>query len=407
MTEGKDKEKTRIQDYIVKLNDRNIQNEKISGFTLYGILGAMVFCLFYVFDNLGILKGMILDTNNFSLGIVVANIMFVISLLFLSYRSAITKGRHTKVYPYQDSLEIDLDDYPFFTCLGILSLSNFWNLNHSQNSFHTTYLLVFGVITGLNVLSPFAILFTRMIKRRNKRKKGFTIENIDFTWFSNKTRKVLSFYLTGYTILLSLLSVFIFFQIQFDLKEQIVAETAKMVFVLFGFCILIIMAMRKMWNQSFNQNLEEFEKEIFFEDLSGEEIINRFENEFHGIPLHKWIIRKKAEIETFFSEKVDGANKFDILIEKVFEINRENMPHEFQGRLNELTLEYDKEIKEVTDFVQKTQSHFKAIRNFSSINDEENKKFYQVSREFQENINVYNQRISIVTTVISNGHIVT
>lgn len=47
-----------LKDYIVKLNDRNIQRQRETGFTLYAILGAIIFCIFYLIDNIGFLLGL-------------------------------------------------------------------------------------------------------------------------------------------------------------------------------------------------------------------------------------------------------------------------------------------------------------------------------------------------------------
>ena len=74
-----------LKDYIVKLNDRNIQRQRETGFTLYAILGAIIFCFFYLIDNIGVFISIKNDIDFLNIAVVTSNTIFIFSYFYISY----------------------------------------------------------------------------------------------------------------------------------------------------------------------------------------------------------------------------------------------------------------------------------------------------------------------------------
>lgn len=383
-----------LKDYIVKLNDRNIQRQRETGFTLYAILGAIVFCVFYLIDNIDIPTAIYNDYNYLNIAVFISNASFLLSLFYLSYETASRRQTLTKIFPYKRPLKIDISDYPFFISLLTIGILNCWLLGYSQNTWHKVFLWVFLLLTFLNIISPFVITLYGFYKRNKKRKNGQSIEEFDFTFFNKKAIRIFSIAFLIYATTLSIFWIIVASTIDFKLEPKLIASISKYVIIYFSLHYLIKVAMDIKSKEHDNNQLEDFEKEIFFEDISNEDIAKKYEKDFDGIPFSKWITEKQVELMNFFDQKRQAFLAQDILITRIDSIDKNKYPYEFSGRLQDIVNNQINILNDTTDFVQRISTAFNDLKNFSSLNNEEVDRLNFVQNHLNQLINGFNRQYS-------------
>lgn len=379
-----------LKDYVVKLNDRNIQRQRETGFTLYAILGAIIFCFFYLIDNIPILIALKNDLNYLNIAVITANTLFTLSYFYLSYETLTRRRRVTKIFPYQEPISITIVDSPLFIAFATISFLNFRYLPNSQCSLHFWYLIFYGTLAGLNLISPFLMLIWIWIKRRTKKKKGLSIEVIDFTVGNDKMVKTASKALLIYAILLSAFTIITVLNIKLGVQATSIAEIVKYSSVFFGLLFLVKTTTDIKATEKNNNQLEDFEKEIFFDNITNEEIGKRFETEFSGVPFSKWITDKHMEVLDFFDTKRQEFIACDLLIIDLDKINRNALQYEYNGRLNKIIVEQIRLLNETNDFTQKLSSTFNNLKTFASLNDAEIQDLTYVHSFLNNNIRGFN-----------------
>ena len=383
-----------LKDYIVKLNDRNIQRQRETGFTLYAILGAIVFCVFYLLDNIDITSSIYNDNKQLNVAVFVSNAIFILSLFYMSYGTATRRHTLTKIFPYKRPLNIEISDYPFFISYLTISVLNFTFLRYSENIWQKSFLIIFASLTLLNVLSPFVINLYRLHKRNKKRKNGQTIEEFDFTFFNKTVIRLFSIVLLSYATILSIFWLTVSYKVHFELEPKLLASISKYVLIYFALLYLLKKAMDIKSREHDNNQLEDFEKEIFFENISNEDIAKRYEKDFDGIPFSKWITDKQIEIMNFFDQKRQAFLAQDILLTDVDAIDKNKMPYEFSGRLQNIVNSQLDILNETRDFVQRISTAFNDLKNFSSLNEDEVDKLNYVQRYLNQLIMSFNNQYS-------------
>jgi hypothetical protein len=388
-----------LRDYIVKLNDRNIQRQRETGFTLYAILGAIIYCVFYLIDNLSVLT-LAKNSDQYYLVIVItSNIVFTLFIINLTFLTKTRKTRNTKVF-HQEPLKIEFRDIPVFLAFGIISYLNFHSIQFSPCSIFTCFLTAFGVIVLLNFLSPFAAVIIRRVILYKKKKRGNSVEIIDFTMFNGKATKLFTISLLSYSAIMISLIIAAIVYAGIEFTSDAISLTVKFTLVLYGLLYLLKCAIETRSKKNKNTELEDFEKEIFFEQLSDEEIAKRFENDFDGIPFSKWLDKKQIEVYQFFEKKRGEFLNIDYLITQVDQIDKDKMPYEFNGRLEGIIKEQSRLLSETGDFVQKTSNAFKNLRAFASLNNNEFAQLNTVQTLFQNNVSGFNISYSNVSDKI-------
>jgi hypothetical protein len=381
-----------LKDYIVKLNDRNIQRQRETGFTLYAILGAIVFCVFYLLDNFDIASSIYNNNKHLNVTVFTSNAIFILSLFYISYGTATRRHTLTKIFPYKRPLNIEISDYPFFISYLTISVLNFTFLRYSENIWQKSFLIIFASLTLLNVLSPFVINLYRLYKRNKKRKKGLTIEEFDFTFFNKTVIRLFSIVILSYATILSIFWLTVSCKVRFELEPKLLASVSKYVLIYFALLYLLKKSMDIKSREHDNNQLEDFEKEIFFENISNEDIVKRYEKNFDGIPFSKWINDKQIEIMNFFDQKRQVFLAQDILLTEVDAIDKDKMPYEFSGRLQNIVNTQLNILNETRDFVQRISAAFNDLKNFSSLNEDEVDKLNYVQRYLNQLIMSFNNQ---------------
>jgi hypothetical protein len=391
-----------LKEYIVKLNDRNIQRQRETGFTLYAIFGGIIFCFFYLVDNLPILSSIIKDVNYLNITVIASNFLFLLTLFHLSYVTATRRQKLTRIFPFQEPLKIELGDFTHFLAYGLISTLNFVFINHHQNKLHLFYLWLFGIISCLNIISPFAINTIRQVRRRKKRKKGLSIEIIDFTFFNSQTIKTISIGFLINAIVLSAFSLLVLFNIKLTIDAKSIGEIVKYVAIFYGGLFLINILINIKSTQNDNNQLEDFEKEIYFDNISNADISKKFEQDFSGIPFSKWLVDKHTEILDFFHSKTEEFLAADLLIASVDLIDKQTLSYEYNGRLNDIIKIQMRLLDETNDFVQKVGTIFSNLKSFASLNEQEVQHLNYVQTFLNNNIRGFNNQYYNLSTQIED-----
>jgi len=379
-----------LKDYIVKLNDRNIQRQRETGFTLYAILGAIIFSFFYLIDNLPTLICIKNDIEYLSISAFTANALFIFSYFYLSYETLTRKRRVTKIFPNKEPIDITIVDTPLFSAFAVICFLNFYILPDTQTKLHFWFSIFFGTLGGLNLLSPFIMVIWRWIKRRIKKKKGLSVEVIDFTFGNERMVKVASTFLLLYGILLLSFAILTIFSIDLNIKANSTAEVTKYTSIFFGLLFLIKTATDIKAKEKDNNQLEDFEKEIFFDDISNKEIAHRFENEFAHVPFSKWMTNKHSEVMNYFNTKRQEFLACDLLIADLDRIDKATLNFEYNGRLNKIIAEQLRLLNETNDFAQKIRTTFNNLKTYASLNGQEAQDLNYVQNYLNNNIRGFN-----------------
>lgn len=234
------------------------------------------------------------------------------------------------------------------------------------------------------------MLIWKGIKRRTKRKKGLSIEVIDFTVGNDKMVKGTSAFILLYAVALSIFSIVTLSSIQLGIQSTSIAETIKYVSIFFGLLYIVKTTTDIKAKEKDNNLLEDFEKEIFFENISNEEIVKRFETEFSGVPFSKWITDKYNDVMDFFNTKRQEFISCDLLLIDLSKINKTTLPYEHSGRLNNIIAEQIRLLNETNDFAQKLRSNFNNLKVFASLNEQEAQDLNYVQTYLNNNIRVFN-----------------
>jgi hypothetical protein len=379
-----------LKDYIVKLNDRNIQRQRETGFTLYAILGAIIFCFFYLIDNIGVFISIKNDINFLNIAVVASNTIFIFSYFYFSYETITRKRLITKIFPFQEPISITIADSPLFLAFTAICFLNFVHSANSQSKLHHWYLIFFACVTGLNLISPFIMLIWKGIKRRIKKKRGLSIEVIDFTVGNDKMVKGTYTVMLVYAVALSIFSIVTLSSIQYTIQSTSMAEVIKYVSIFFGLLYFVKTTTDIKSKEKDNYLLEDFEKEIFFENISNEEIAKRFETDFSGVPFSKWINDKYNEVMDFFNTKRQEFISCDLLIYDLAKINKTTLLYEHNGRLNNIIAKQIRLLNETNDFAQKIRTNFNTLKTFASLNEQEAQDLIYVQTYFKNNIDIFN-----------------
>ena len=151
-----------------------------------------------------------------------------------------------------------------------------------------------------------------------------------------------------------------------------------------------------------NNQLEDFEKEIFFENISNEDIAKRYEKDFDGIPFSKWITEKQVEIMDFFDKRRQAFLAQNLLLINVDTIDKTKLSYEFTGRLQDVINNQANILTETIDFVQRISTAFNDLKNFSSLNEEEVDRLNFVQNYLNQLINSFNIQYSNLSAQIDS-----
>ena len=390
-----------LKEYIVKLNDRNIQRQRESGFTLYAILAGVVYCVFYIIDNIPTAFEIYQEKENLDISIFTADFILIIFNIFLAYHISTRKISVTKIFPFQKQFDIDFKDSILFLFFLILTILNFKGIENHQNTPHLILLLIFLFLTSANLISPFIFKIVRFLKLRKKKKKGHTVEEIDFTYFNYEMTNKLSKGLLITSTVLTIITIYCLLNIESKLPKDIIAKIVKFTLCSFSFLYLIWLGMNIKEKQDDNNLLEDFEREIFFDNLTNEQIIKKYEKDFFGLTFSKWLNSKQIEIFDFFDEKRRLFLAESVRLIEIKKIDKSHQ-YEYNGRIEEIINRQADVLNKTNDFIQKLNTNFSNLINFSSLNEEEINSLTYIQTLLNQKIINFNHQYNHLSNQLKN-----
>ena len=372
-----------LKDYIVKLNDRNIQRQRESGFTLYAVAAGIIYCVFFLIDNIKITYD-IKNSINLNVCIFTANFLLIMSLFFAAYSASKNKAFVNKIFPYQQPFSIDIEDSLLLISYAIVGCLNFFCLKHYDGKLHSLFFIVFGTVALSNVASPFIIKGYRFYNKWKKKRNKQSSELIDFT-FKSEISKGAAIGLTIYGIVFGTFYFYFWLKTMFDIDAATASIIIKFTVCFFSLLYLIKIAISIHEKQQFNHTLEEFEKEIFFDNITNEQIANKYESIFFGIPISRWLSFKQIEILNFFDKK-----RQEFILQTARLISQNDDLGNCHYIVQSVKEEQLKILDDSKDFVQMVNSNFVNLSKFGSLNDKEIDELSNVQMQLNQEISGFN-----------------
>ncbi|MFT3794835.1 hypothetical protein [Flavobacterium sp.] len=389
-----------LKEYIVKLNDRNIQRQRESGFTLYAVGAAIIYCMIYLVENITLFYKIFITENLLNVVIFTANIFQIFIYIFIAYQISTRIVRTTKIFPFQKPLRVDFSDFLLFFAFLVFFILNLLGLQQYQNISHIIFLSSFLTISLANILFPWIIKLIQELGLIKKKKKGETIEVIDFTYFNSEATEMMKKSLLIYSSILIIVTslAWINFNFKIDFKE--IPPIVKFTLHFFTLLLLLKIGSSIKEKQDHNILLEDFEKEIFFENLTNEKIMEKYENDFDGLSAIRWIEIKEKEVFEFFE-----IRRKEFLAENLRITAMSNMENlnssEFNSRFYDVITNQSSSINLTKDFVKNFNNSFKSLRIFSSLNDYETERLNYLQSLLNQKILNYNHQYNNIDKRLS------
>ena len=255
----------------------------------------------------------------------------------------------------------------------------------------------------MNAISPLFFFFYKKINRFYKERKGETVEEVDYTMFNKKDTKTLIKTSIICFIILSAFSLYILNRLSLKINSNNTVQLIKYILIAYALIFLIKRIYKLKIDKDHFEEIEEFEKDIFFHSYSNEEIIEKFEAEYYGIPVTKWINNKYMEIQEFFELKRQEHQECELNLLDLQKIDKKSLEYEYLGRLNDIKRVRDELLTETKIEVNKFNNHFKSLGRFASLNNEEVTQLRETQIFLNNCIHHFNIRYNLINTRI-NSH---
>lgn len=283
-------------DYIIKLNDRELNRRRASGFTLWALLGAVALLFVQVFDRLSLIWSSPLGLYLFiTLSAAVANLSVCLLILFMPpiiLQYAAQDRRMTSIVNKRTS---QLATYYLLFLLTLMSVFNFYSAITAYDRYLYAWpFYVFGFFCIVQVVFPW--INTKIITR-SVESKGLTIPEISSGPFgSEKLRKILVPIILILGCLLLFTCIFSFYDL---FSAHYIMSNFELMKISLRFVILLILILvllREYGKKLKFDWLENLERRIIIEDLNAEQIKLLFVQEFLGIKTVDWINSIQEEL---------------------------------------------------------------------------------------------------------------
>jgi hypothetical protein len=260
--------------FIIELNNREINKRSSSGFNLWALFGLFGFTLFKFIDSLPIFFADV--KNEFSIILFFTNIFnfsIIVALFILTV--VVPQNRRRKINTELSNKASILNDVIFYFYCIVGVICNIYVVRLSkQYGLITISYYVFGIYGVINTICK--IIYDKIIVT-----KGDKIPKIDFGMYYSVKDKYSIKYIFGFACL-TLLCFLIFSVFQIMQSNYILnnLDLIKSSIYLSGFIASLILLSYQLISNMRNEWLEQFERKIILENLSEEEIVKIFINEF-------------------------------------------------------------------------------------------------------------------------------
>lgn len=359
--------------YISKLNDRNLSRQSASGFTLWALIGALVYLLAIIINNFV----QILNYNDTKLwflpilGLVIGAgyFSFLGALSILSWLSPEKVLR--KVRPRLDIFADSIISIPINISYLLYAILYFYlALNASIYNLSIFTCILLGIFF---IHNPTYIIYKEIKELFDKvRKKYFYREVDDMLIWANASISIC----VAFLLLITVAGLFLLFFKYLNYKDMtLILKVNQMKLLLmtslelFGLNILVIILFRQYSQLHKYDWLENLEKDIYLKDLSNEEIIEKLESHFLGISPKAWIEKKRTQLICLRKEWLEYLCEGETKLEEVYSLHEEKEEINAHAKkfCDELGKRYDSYHNRMMDIL----NNVKLFLQLKSVNDEE------------------------------------
>jgi hypothetical protein len=344
----------------MKLNDREINRRRASGFTSWALLGVVTYLLFHLLDNLPLIFS---PPNNifffFIYSVVTGNLFMSFLILYGSFKLAHNSSTERRIISGIDKSSSRLLFFYLSFLFTFISAINFYSaLNVTGKFIYSWPYYIFGFFFLVQAFSRriIKILWTRKIVT-----KDVDIPEIGSGLFaSDKLRKFIVRILVVLGCLLLGTAIFtikdLASQNYIFSKIEIIKLSIRFIFFLILFLIIIGQYTKKIkfdW-------LEALERRIVVEELKPQQIKTLFVKEFLGEKTLDWINSIQKELYLKYEDILKVINEAEKELKALRNINSDYIFEIETRRKNTCT-----KVKEVYEnyynFVLAKLKHFKIL----------------------------------------------
>lgn len=316
-----------MKNFVSKLNDRNLQRRRESGFTTYVMYSLLILIIYKIFETYPLIP---IKTNFifvFYIFTQTTNIILFIYFIIYSYsiisKYSISSRIISKSSKYVSLLEIIIE-YSLFIIPLISNVVSFILKLLYEDHFDFYFLFFALVYLLLTIYSLYFDLKEKRVKSYYK----LHDETGNNSNYDNDMRGIF-IYITFFTcIIVSLWNIH-----SLDIKiNKINIIVFSILIYSIPFIIFFLFDLNK--KDEFAKILENFEFEIYVKNLNDDEIREKLQKKYMGFLLNDWIIIHKKEIDEFYNHFLAEKVKFSNLKLELKKIDKKKYPIEYKGRLN-------------------------------------------------------------------------
>lgn len=364
--------------YISKLNDRNLQRQQSSGFTIWAILGVFAYLILdlsgkvpLVYKSPELIQYLVI----FFAGLI--NLFVLIFLLiFPILLNSVSSGAR-RIFSNTSAAYILPVSYILFlfSYIDIKAASMVTKVNMPSMIFW-----IFAIFFAINGLIPLVQIPIRFIKSR-KAKTYYP----EISPFTPKIRIILSVIYTIVSIIGLLFLYITYRDIYISIEPTQISLLLKISIEMLGFFILIIAFLKVIESSNRFAWLENLEREIYLDNLSETEIEERLEKDYIGYNIFKWITKREQLLVIKSNELLDLFEEGKPKIEEIGKIDSK-FQHEITGRRDDICNMIKIKLDEYILLVEETVFQLKEITKQGLPDKEEMAKIKNIQRIWGEQL---------------------
>nr|QNO50033.1 hypothetical protein MMAJBCMK_00016 [Methanosarcinales archaeon ANME-2c ERB4] len=338
-------------EYIMKLNDRKLNRQKASGFTVWALLTALTILIFTIIENLKLIFSS--SDNYFLLWLFISVSINTLSALLIicacSDKSALGRDRRLVTKLSESSIGSTFILF-LLILLSALIINVYVGIESSSKNLESSPYYLFGVFFFFLIC---AACGDWLVKRR-ARKKGLGLPEAAV---HNKVNTIF------FVVAFILFSVSIFSITDIEKNIHVLNNIGIIKLTLYiGISVFILLTLIGLAANRIEYDwIENLERKIMIEDLKAEEIRSIFVKEFLGETVMQWLNTIQSEMDTGFNNHIaeiknamaelENARKH---IEQIRSVYTQNEDEIVEG------------LKEVSDKIASIENSINASKN--SIN---------------------------------------
>jgi hypothetical protein len=308
-----------MREYITKLNDRNLQRKKATGITNYVLYSLIVIILFKTIDLIGAIDFLSLEFYSLT-KLIWFSFCFSLAIYWIydSFNSSFKNSSSVRILKKSNEKEtyfLNIIISGIFLSTIIPAIIIIFKDYDSDNLKYSIFEIILFILTGLNILFLFVVLFSKnndLYKAINKKDNNDAFSKIAFA---------VSFYVVVTTL-------YLLYNIDIVNKINLVL-LCLLIFSILAICEKITESHKE---DIFSKDLENLEYEVYVKNLADDDIRDILQKKYMGFLISDWIKFKEKEISTEF-EQYKKENLEIISQEKEIEkVDKDKYPIEYKGR---------------------------------------------------------------------------